>query len=252
MNRQIKDFVRLAADTLELPEPIYEFGSRQMPGQELYANLRPLFKEKEYVGADYIDGPGVDLVLDLRSIDLPDNSVGSALCMEVIEHVNEPFTAMNELYRVLKPGGVLVMSAPMNLEIHGSPYDYWRFTPEGFKELTKEFEFSFIGYCGDERFPSNVVCIGVKEATVDTGSFLIQYKAWNSRWSRKNKLYHAFRVLKEKMSPYLPAIMSNSAYELWVRNSEIKHHPKYKNFLYLLIPSKILILYKKLKKSNNE
>jgi len=79
MRSSIREFAKLCAQTLELQEPIYEFGSLQVPKQEGFADLRPFFKGKQYVGADVQEGPGVDVVLDLHKINLPDNSVGTIL-----------------------------------------------------------------------------------------------------------------------------------------------------------------------------
>lgn len=50
MRESIKQFVKVVADTLPILEPIYEFGSLQVPGQESFADLRPFFPSKEYVG----------------------------------------------------------------------------------------------------------------------------------------------------------------------------------------------------------
>ena len=59
-----KAFCNLVAKTLDCPDPIVEFGSYQVEGQEGYANLRALFSGKEYVGCDMRPGPGVDRVED--------------------------------------------------------------------------------------------------------------------------------------------------------------------------------------------
>ncbi len=61
-------------------------------------------------------------------------------CMEVLEHVQEPFVAAKELTRVLKKGGVLIGSTPFILGVHDLPHDYWRFTENGIRKLFKEME----------------------------------------------------------------------------------------------------------------
>ena len=52
MRESIKQFVKVVADKLPILEPIYEFGSLQVPGQESFADLRPFFPGKEYIGCD--------------------------------------------------------------------------------------------------------------------------------------------------------------------------------------------------------
>ena len=65
------DFVSLVADTLPINGPNYEFGALQVPGQEEPLDLRQFFPEMEYVGADMREGPGVDIILNLHNINLP-------------------------------------------------------------------------------------------------------------------------------------------------------------------------------------
>lgn len=87
MRESVKDLVRVVAETLPVAEPIIEFGSLQCPGQEGFADLRPLFRGKDYIGCDLHEGPGVDLVLDLHNINLPSGSAGTILCLDTLEHV---------------------------------------------------------------------------------------------------------------------------------------------------------------------
>ncbi|MBM4284858.1 MAG: class I SAM-dependent methyltransferase [Deltaproteobacteria bacterium] len=162
MRQSIKDFVRLAARTLPLPEPIYEFGSLQVEGQEGFADLRVFFTGKEYVGADMRPGPGVDVVLNLHHLELADETVGAALIMDTLEHVEYPRRALQEAYRVLKPQGVLLLSSVMNYPIHDHPYDYWRFTPEGFRSLLQAFPCVLVDFAGDPAFPRTVLGLGCK------------------------------------------------------------------------------------------
>ena len=87
MRQSVKEFVKICADTFFIPEPICEFGSLQVPGQVGIADLRPLFPNKKYVGADMREGPSVDVILNLHNIDLPTESVGTVLMLEILEHV---------------------------------------------------------------------------------------------------------------------------------------------------------------------
>jgi 2-polyprenyl-3-methyl-5-hydroxy-6-metoxy-1,4-benzoquinol methylase len=58
---------------------------------------------------------------------------------EVIEHVLNPFIAIKEILRVLKPGGVLFTSSPFNFRIHGPLPDCWRITEHGWRILLSDF-----------------------------------------------------------------------------------------------------------------
>ncbi len=180
MRRTIKDFVSIAAEHILIEEPILEFGSLQVPGQEHFADLRPLFHGKRYIGADLREGLGVDKILDLHNIDLPSEHVGTVLCLDTLEHVEYPHRALEEIHRILKPDGIVIISSVMYFPIHDYPYDYWRFTPEAFKSLLKPFAGFFVGSVGREDFPHIVVGIGFKTRTPPLEQFETSYKKWKS------------------------------------------------------------------------
>ena len=80
-----------------------------------------------------------DYVMSVSEMDFKDNKFDVVFIYEVLEHVERPFEASNELFRVLKPGGTLLLSTPFILGIHDAPYDYWRFTKYGLKNLFYRF-----------------------------------------------------------------------------------------------------------------
>jgi SAM-dependent methyltransferase len=186
MRNYIKEFVKICAKTLPITEPVYEFGSLQVPGQEGFANLRPLFPGKEYVGCDMQEGLGVDRILNLHNIDLPGDTAGTVLLMDTLEHVEYVRKAVEEVHRILKPNGILVASSVMKFPIHDFPYDYWRFTPEAFKSLLKPFDFSFVSFAGNKKFPHTVVGVGFKASIAQDqmNDFMIKFERWKKRWRR--------------------------------------------------------------------
>jgi SAM-dependent methyltransferase len=76
---------------------------------------------------------------DVHFLPFSNNSVDCILCCEVLEHIKDPRQCCNEIWRVLKPGGVAFISAPFLFPIHADPDDYQRFTPSGLKNLTADF-----------------------------------------------------------------------------------------------------------------
>jgi SAM-dependent methyltransferase len=54
---------------------------------------------------------------DLRALSFPNNSFDLVLSAEVFEHIPEPYVALNEVFRVLKPGGSYVWTVPMNTNL---------------------------------------------------------------------------------------------------------------------------------------
>ncbi len=79
-------------------------------------------------------------------------SFGLVVCTEVIEHVLQPFDAIMEIRRILKPGGILILSTPFNFRIHGPLPDCWRFTEHGLRVLLKDFEIIELTALESDRF----------------------------------------------------------------------------------------------------
>lgn len=66
----------------------------------------------------------IDLVCDITAIPEPDQSFDVILCSEVFEHLTEPQLALDELARLLKPGGKLILTAPFSSLVHFAPYHF--------------------------------------------------------------------------------------------------------------------------------
>lgn len=206
MRQPIKDLVSIVASTLPIGDPIYEFGSLQVSGMEGFADLRPLFPGKEYVGADIRQGIGVDQILNLHKIELPPSSVGTIICLETLEHVEYPHKALEEIHRVLKPDGIAIISSVMYYPIHDYPYDYWRFTPEAFRSLLKPFANAFVGYAGRVDFPHTIIGVGFKGDVPKSSEFTMRYKKWKEQQDRQG--YQGFRKMVRLLTPpiFLPAL----------------------------------------------
>lgn len=82
----------------------------------------------------------VDVVCDIEELPFEDNSIDVVLNIAVLEHVPNPKKVIEEIYRVLKPNGLIYTSFPFMQGFHASPYDFTRVTEEGIKVLHKAFE----------------------------------------------------------------------------------------------------------------
>ncbi|UZP66893.1 methyltransferase domain-containing protein [Desulfovibrio mangrovi] len=97
---------------------------------------RPLFNHCEYVAHDFKGYHGeklgggtsygnIDLVGDITQIPAPDASFDVVLCTEVLEHVPDPVAALREMVRLLRPGGRLLLTAPLGSGLHQEPFHYY-------------------------------------------------------------------------------------------------------------------------------
>lgn len=100
-----------------------------------YASLFP-----NRIGLDIRPGNGVRVIGDAQALGIQDASVSSILCTEVLEHLPEPQRAIDEMFRVLQPGGTLLLTTRFLFPIHDAPHDYFRYTKYGLRHLLRRFE----------------------------------------------------------------------------------------------------------------
>lgn len=82
---------------------------------------------------------------DLRSLPHPDDYFGLVVCLEVVEHFQEPEAMLDELARVLAPGGVLVLSSPnREMSTAENPHHFHEYTPD---ELRSTLQDRFANVC---------------------------------------------------------------------------------------------------------
>lgn len=110
------------------------------------------YEKGEIVNLDMKDGPCIDLVENAEHMtSVGDESFSAVICVSVLEHTLNPTLILKEMHRVLKPGGVVLLSTPWLFEEHMEPHDYWRFSSHFFS-LDSNFEVQLIessnGYSG--------------------------------------------------------------------------------------------------------
>ncbi len=89
----------------------------------------------EYVGVDVVDNPLADLQGSIEALPVEDASFDVVLCLQVLEHVEDPAQAVRELHRVTRPGGRVLASTHGTQVYHPNPEDHWRWTHTGLERL---------------------------------------------------------------------------------------------------------------------
>jgi ubiquinone/menaquinone biosynthesis C-methylase UbiE len=108
-----------------------------------HGGAKPFFKEMTTIHTFDIDPTsGCTFIGDICKYNecLPEGSYDYIVCTEVLEHTKQPFNAVAEMWRILKPYGYLFLSVPFNFRIHGPLPDCWRFTEHGIRVLLEHYD----------------------------------------------------------------------------------------------------------------
>ena len=162
MRTTVLKLIKRVSTVPSLPVPVVEFGARRVEGQEHLPPVASFFADVPFAGCDFEPGLHVDQIHDLHSLGFADNSIGTALLLDILEHVREPWTGMAEVYRCLRPGGVAILTSHFFFPIHAYPDDYWRFSSSGFAALLKDFDMVANVMSGHSRLPHTVCAVASK------------------------------------------------------------------------------------------
>lgn len=97
------------------------------------------------INMDIFDFPNVNKIGSVEDIPFTGNTFDTVWCEAVLEHTPNPIIAVNEMYRVLRTGGLIFVMVPFNHKFHSHPDDYQRWSKEGLKHLMRYFKCEEIG-----------------------------------------------------------------------------------------------------------
>ncbi len=138
---RIRDEVELFAASLPADARVLDAGA----GELRYAAA---FARQRYVALDLAVGDAawdyskLNLLGDLEHLPLSDAVFEASVNIVTLEHVRRPQQVLNELARVMRPGGRLLLVAPLMWEVHQAPHDYFRYTRHGLEHLLTTAGFS--------------------------------------------------------------------------------------------------------------
>lgn len=138
----IKDIKQLTATDKNLL--LVDFGCGDMPYRSV---IEPMVGK--YLGVDLEMNPKAEHHIDFDSrTTLPDNYADIILSNQVLEHVDTPSGYLQEAFRILKPGGTIILTTHGYWFYHPTPNDYWRWTSAGLRKTVEAEGFKITSFHG--------------------------------------------------------------------------------------------------------
>lgn len=133
LNQDIKDALNKYARG-----SLLDLGCGNKPYEELYKDITD-----KKIGSDVIqsDKNKVDVICLATELPFENNYFDTILCSQVMEHVYDYKTMINESYRVLKNEGTIILTVPFAWELHEEPHDYCRFTKHALRNIFEDAGF---------------------------------------------------------------------------------------------------------------
>ena len=135
----------IAPHVNEMNGKLLDFGCGSKPYQSL-------FNVDEYIGVDF-ENPGhphaneqIDIFYDGQLLPFENNSFDNVLCSEVIEHVFNLNNVLQEINRVLKPKGKLLLTCPFVWSEHEVPHDFARYTQFALEDILEKNGFEILSF----------------------------------------------------------------------------------------------------------
>ncbi|MDX8394985.1 MAG: methyltransferase domain-containing protein [Mariprofundaceae bacterium] len=144
VNRDV--WVAAQAQSLAAGSRVLDAGSGSCPYRDSFSHCEYKTQDFTSLNDEQLSGGKygkIDYVCDISAIPVADDYFDAILCSEVIEHVPDPVAVMAEFSRVLKPGGRLILTAPLGSGIHQEPYHFYGgYTPFWYERVLGEHGFS--------------------------------------------------------------------------------------------------------------
>ena len=111
-------------------------------GSILGAGLNQIISDPSlcFIETDVLLSERVHVVCDAHTLPFKEHSFDAIIAQAVLEHVVDPYRCVQEIYRVLKPSGLVYAETPFLQQVHGGVHDFTRFTHRGHRRLFNQFK----------------------------------------------------------------------------------------------------------------
>ena len=172
---------------------VLDVGAGELHGAYAFARGPAAPSRFRRIALDIVPG-AADICGDAQALPCRTGSVDAVICVSVLEYVQSPERVLEEFYRVLKPGGVIYLSAPFVFPHHAPPADNFRFSMTGIRTLARRFDEVSTGF---NRGPASAFChvlvhffavalsfgsIPFYGVLVDVGKWLFFWLKYLDRW----------------------------------------------------------------------
>jgi SAM-dependent methyltransferase len=133
--RNIDAFLRHAYDLSREPTILV------VGGGTIGNGISALYKAQDVkvIGVDVYASPNIKIICDGHKLPFVDESFDGVVIQAVLEHVLEPHRVVEEIYRVLRPSGLVYAETPFMQQVHERAFDFTRFTFSGHRWLFRKF-----------------------------------------------------------------------------------------------------------------
>lgn len=140
---------------------VLEIGSgKQVKGREAYSAVHIFEDVAEFRQTDMNPEFGHE-ILDITAMDI-NREYDLILCLNVLEHVYDFQTAIQNLHRALKDGGRLVVAVPFAFPMHDEPHDYYRYTEFALRRMLADFQNIDLSINGTRKAPFGLFVVAKK------------------------------------------------------------------------------------------
>jgi len=192
-NARILAFLKEQADRLPKGSQVLDAGAGRKPYKAVFSTS--VYESCDMPGGFYPEAHDFECHLD--DMPRPDGSYDVVVLTQVLEHVPDPLAVLREIYRILKPGGRLLLSVPLTAPLHGEPWHFFHFTHHGIARLTEETGFSIV------------------EIEKMGGAFWVLGKRLPDAFRKLFKQYDPFRAKKRSQNPAFCVLMNLLLLPLW-------------------------------------